>query len=238
MAKLTLSYNGAFVSEHELDREQMTIGRKADNDIQIDNLAVSGHHARILTILNDSFLEDRNSTNGTYVNGALVRKHALQHGDAIGIGKHVLTYANEAASPGGGNDLERTMVIRPDTKGMPENTGSDSLDRSVEALGRKLAGESDRPTGQAAGSARVRVISGTNAGRELELRKALTTLGRPGVQVAAITRRAQGYFLIEIEARDGGHPAVDGRPVGSEAVRLESESVIEVAGVKMEFLLG
>ncbi|MEF8833838.1 MAG: FHA domain-containing protein [Halofilum sp. (in: g-proteobacteria)] len=237
MAKLTHSFNDQVVAEYELDKEQMTIGRKADNDIQIDNLAVSGHHARILTILNDSFLEDRNSTNGTSVNGSRIRKHALQDGDAIMIGTHLLTYSNEAASRGGDNDFERTMVIRPDTEGMPENNGSESVDRSVSALGHQLAAESDRSVEQSAGYARVRVISGANAGKELELKKALTTLGKPGVQVAAITRRAQGYFLIEIEAKDGGHPSVNGQQVGSEAIRLDNESVIEVAGVKMEFLV-
>lgn len=151
MAKLTLSFNDQVVGEYELDQEQMTIGRKADNDIQIDNLAVSGHHARILTILNDSFLEDQNSTNGTCVNGSLIKKYALQDGDAIMIGKHLLTYSNEAASRGHDNDFERTMVIRPDAKGMPEKGGSESMDRSVEALGRQLAAESDRSVEQAAG---------------------------------------------------------------------------------------
>src|SRR6056297_3903720 len=107
MAKLTVTFNDQVVAEHDLDKEEMTIGRKPDNDIQIDNLAVSGHHARILTILNDSFLEDRNSTNGTYVNGALVKKHALQNGDVIEIGKHTLTYSNEVASQGEGDDFER-----------------------------------------------------------------------------------------------------------------------------------
>lgn len=237
MAKLTLSFNDQVVSEFELDKEQTSIGRKADNDIQIDNLAVSGHHARILTILNDSFLEDRNSTNGTYVNGALIKKHALQNGDVIAIGKHTLTYTNEAASQGDSDDFERTMIIRPDTQGMPEGEGSESVDRSVEALGQEIAAEADKSPEDSAGRAYVRVVSGANSGKELTLTKALTTLGKPGVQVAAITRRSKGYFLIEIEAKDGGHPTVNGQAVGSEAVKLDNESVIEVAGVKMEFLL-
>jgi pSer/pThr/pTyr-binding forkhead associated (FHA) protein len=237
MAKLTLSFNDQVVSEFELDREQMTIGRKADNDIQIDNLAVSGHHARILTILNDSFLEDQNSTNGTYVNGSLVKKHALQNGDVIAIGKHTLTYSNQSASQGGGDDFERTMIIRPDAKGMSEEAGSASVDRSVEALGQEIAADANKAPEANAARAYVRVVSGANAGKELTLTKALTTLGKPGVQVAAITRRSKGYFLIEIEAKDGGHPTVNGQAIGSEAVRLENEAVIEVAGVKMEFLL-
>lgn len=237
MAKLTLSFNDQVISEFELDKEQMTLGRKPDNDIQIDNLAVSGYHARILTILNDSFLEDRNSTNGTYVNGALIKKHALQNGDVISIGKHTLTYSNQVASQGSGGDFERTMIIRPDAKGMPEKEGSASVDRSVEALGQEIAADAERSPEDTAGRAYVRVISGANASKELTLTKALTTLGKPGVQVAAIARRSKGYFLIEIEAKDGGHPRVNGQTVGSKAIKLDNESVIEVAGVKMEFLL-
>ena len=237
MAKLTITFNDQVVAEHELDKEEMTIGRKPDNDIQIDNLAVSGHHARVLTILNDSFLEDQNSTNGTYVNGSIVKKHALQNGDVITIGKHRLAYSNEQASQG---DFERTMIIRPDADGMPEkeNTSSDSLDRSVGQLGAELVAESERQSDeQPRQQARLRVVSGANAGKELELTKALTTLGKPGVQVAAITRRAQGYYLIQVEGADGSHPTVDGQPVGTDAVKLEDSAIVEVAGVKMEFFL-
>jgi pSer/pThr/pTyr-binding forkhead associated (FHA) protein len=88
MAKLVLSMNWAVQGEFQLEKERISIGRKPDNDIQIDNLAVSGKHALIITILDDSFLEDLGSTNGTYVNGKLVKKHALRNGDVIGLGKH------------------------------------------------------------------------------------------------------------------------------------------------------
>lgn len=237
MAKLTITFNEEIVSEHELDKEQMTIGRKPENDIQIDNLAVSGHHARVLTILNDSFIEDQNSTNGTYVNGTQVKKHALRNGDVITIGKHQLTYSNAEASRGAGGDFDRTMIIRPDTKGMPESSGSASLSESVGRLGADLAAEDDGGN-TARQKAGLRIVSGTNKGQELELTKALTTLGKPGVQVAAITRRPQGFFLIQVEGSDGSHPTVNGEPVGTEAVRLEDAAVIEVAGVRMEFRLG
>ena len=237
MAKLTVTFNDQVVAEHDLDKEEMTIGRKPDNDIQIDNLAVSGHHCRILTILNDSFLEDRNSTNGTYVNGSLVKKHALQDGDVIVIGKHRLNYSNEQASE---DDFDRTMIIRPDAAGMPEkeNTENESLDRSVGKLGAELVAESEKQAQQQpAQKARLRVVSGTNAGKELEITKALTTLGKPGVQVAAITRRPHGFFLIQVEGKDQSHPTVNGQAVGTEAVKLDDSAVIEVAGVKMEFFL-
>ncbi|HEY3487745.1 MAG TPA: FHA domain-containing protein, partial [Gammaproteobacteria bacterium] len=111
-AKLVLVLNGATISEHQLSKETISIGRRPENDIQVDNLAVSGKHAQIITILNDSFLEDLNSTNGTYVNGSLIKKHALKHGDVIGVGKHQLKYINENA--GADDAFEKTMIIRPD----------------------------------------------------------------------------------------------------------------------------
>ena len=112
MAKLVLSLNGAVQGEFELDQERFTIGRKPENDIQIDNLAVSGKHSMIITILDDSFLEDLGSTNGTYVNGKLVKKHALKDGDVIAIGKHELKYLNENASDDE-DEFEKTMIIKP-----------------------------------------------------------------------------------------------------------------------------
>jgi len=116
MGKLVLSLNGEIQGEFLLNKERMTIGRKTGNDIRIDNLAVSGRHALLITILDDSFLEDLGSTNGTYVNGRLIRKHALRDGDVIGVGKHELKYINEHASADD-EDFEKTMVIRPGSAG-------------------------------------------------------------------------------------------------------------------------
>jgi pSer/pThr/pTyr-binding forkhead associated (FHA) protein len=238
MAKLTVSTNSQTIAEHELSQEEITLGRKSDNDIQVDDAAVSGHHARILTILNDSFLEDKDSTNGTYVNGSLVKKHALQDGDIIAVGKHFLTYKSDDSADDEG-DHESTMIIRPDAAGMPanENTDNESLEGSVNQLGRDLVAESEQQSTPSKQSGLLRVVSGANAGKELKLEKALTTLGKPGVQVAAVTRRADGYYLIQVEGAETSHPTVDGQPVGTEAVKLEDKAVIEVAGVKMEFVL-
>ena len=131
MAKLTLSHGSSVIGEFELNKESMTVGRRPNNDIQIENLAVSGQHAKIITILNDSFLEDLNSTNGTYVNGSLIKKHALQDGDVISIGKHQIRYTNETASDG--DDFEKTMIIRPNDAGMKDNAekpvSKESMDR-------------------------------------------------------------------------------------------------------------
>ncbi len=232
MAKLVLSLNGAIQGEFELDQERFTIGRKPENDIQIDNLAVSGKHSMIITILDDSFLEDLGSTNGTYVNGKLVKKHALKDGDVIAIGKHELKYANENATDDE-DEFEKTMIIKP---------GSASAAVAAAQAAEK-AGAAAEPTPQA-GSApaaaggmplgRLTVLNGPIAGKELELTKALITLGKPGTQVAVISRRPQGYFLTHIES-SGGFPVVNGAEIGAKAYQLKDSDLIELAGIKMEF---
>jgi len=232
MAKLVLSLNGAIQGEFELDQERFTIGRKPENDIQIDNLAVSGKHSMIITILDDSFLEDLGSTNGTYVNGKLVKKHALKDGDVIAIGKHELKYANENASDDE-DEFEKTMIIKP---------GSASAAVAAAQAAEK-AGAAAEPTPQV-GSApaasggmplgRLTVLNGPIAGKELELTKALITLGKPGTQVAVISRRPQGYFLTHIES-SGGFPVVNGAEIGAKAYQLKDGDLIELAGIKMEF---
>src|SRR3954462_15499566 len=116
MAKLILSVDGQVLKEFNLSKERTLIGRKAHNDIQIDNLAVSGEHAAIITILNDSFIADLGSTNGTMVNGKPVKKHFLQNNDVVEIGKHKLKYFNDAPAATGAADFEKTMIIRNPAK--------------------------------------------------------------------------------------------------------------------------
>jgi len=235
MAKLVLSFNGDFVKEYELDKEIITIGRKPSNDIHIDNLAISGSHAKILTILNDSFIEDLDSTNGTYVNGDKISKHALQNGESIVIGKHELKYENTGTEDGE-SEFEKTMIIRPDTKGMPETEDADGeIKKSIGKIAADLATAGSSSSGP--GAAKLKLMSGANTGKELQLTKILTTLGRPGVQVAAITRRPKGYFLIVVDAgKDNKMPLVNDAAIGKQHP-LEDGDVIEVAGVKMGFLL-
>jgi pSer/pThr/pTyr-binding forkhead associated (FHA) protein len=235
MASLKLIFNGEMQKEIQLNKETITMGRKPDNDIPIDNLAVSGHHARILTILNDSFVEDMNSTNGTYVNDTLIKKHALKHGDVIKIGKHELKYINETAS--GSDQFEKTMILRPDAAGMKEEEGDKEIEQSVNKIAREIASADSGAKG-ATGSAKIRLVNGANAGKELQLTKILTTLGKPGVQVAAITRRPTGYYLIHVDGGAGhSRSRVNDKEIGAQAEPLHSNDVIEVAGVKMTFLL-
>ena len=238
VAKLiTTSATGEKV-EYLLTSETMTIGRKPSNDIPIDNLSVSGRHAQVITILEDSFLEDLGSTNGTYVNGKLVKKHALEDGDNITLGKYQIAYQN--GSRGAPQDFEQTMIIRPGEAGMPEKAGGKEIDKSMQKISAAIASEAASTAASALADkeACLQLLSGANAGKELILTKALTTIGQPGVQVAAITRRPQGFFLIHV---DGGSnntvPKVGGSPIGSNAHELKSHDIIEVASVKMEFYL-
>jgi pSer/pThr/pTyr-binding forkhead associated (FHA) protein len=235
-----LSLDGQLLAEYNMNKERYTIGRLPDNDIRIDNPAVSGHHSLIINILNDSFLEDLNSTNGTYVNGKLIKKHAMQHGDVITVGHHQLRFVDsqdtEAQQQ---NDFEKTMVITPSSQGEDRirRVGM-AVDRAAKAaFAKRPPGAASIPeSAQALPKAKLQVLSGAFAGRELELTKALTTMGRPGVQVAAITRRAEGYFIVHVDSgKENDYPQVNGVPIGPQARRLNDNDVVQLAGVKMGF---
>ena len=270
MAKLILSMDGLVLKEIPLSKERTTIGRKAHNDIQIDNLAVSGEHAVIVTILNDSFMEDLGSTNGTLVNGNPVKKHFLQNNDVIELGKYKLKFIQEAgAQPAAAAaDFEKTMVLRPSAmKAAAEQAKAAGMggaqaaqaarQAAIQATGQaaQTAGIGEKPAAPAAASAAaapaapaapaaaaprstqplgaIQLLSGGNAGKELELSKPLTTLGKPGVQVAVLTRRPQGYFITHVEGAQ--RPTVNGQPIGSAPHALKDHDLVEIAGIKMEF---
>jgi hypothetical protein len=252
MAKLILSMDGLVLKEIALTKERTTIGRKPHNDIQIDNLAVSGEHAVIVTILQDSFLEDLGSTNGTVVNGQPIKKHFLQNNDIVELGKYKLKYVNEApAGQAKAADFEKTMVLRPGSM-RPAPTGpaptaaapvAAAAAAGARNFGETVAGQSATPAPVAAPkpaaapqkNAALQLLSGANAGKELDLTKPLTTLGKPGVQVAVITRRPQGFFITHVEG--ASFPVVNGKTLDAQAHSLNDHDVIELAGVKMEFFL-
>lgn len=273
MARLILSLDSQVLAEYNMSKERYTVGRLPDNDVRIDNPAVSGHHSLIINILNDSFLEDLNSTNGTYVNGKLIKKHALQHGDVITIGHHQLRFSDQTAMDTEQDEFEKTMVIPASQQDAAqlarveeaaaaavaaEVAVNDRLDVKVDMPEQQQAAERAAPkpapapkpavhTATAAGIdpssapkalplAKLQVLSGAFAGRELELTKALTTLGRPGVQVAAITRRAEGYYVVHVESsEEDDYPLVNGQPIGAQARKLADNDVLQLAGVKMGF---
>ncbi len=276
MAKLILSMDGLVLKEIPLSKERTTIGRKAHNDIQIDNLAVSGEHAVIVTILNDSFMEDLGSTNGTLVNGNPVKKHFLQNNDTIELGKYKLKFIQEqgAQPAAAAADFEKTMVLRPSAmKAAAEQAKAAGVTGAAAAqAARQAALQAVGTAAQAAGIAEkpaavhaappppaaapaaapapaaaaappkpsqplgaIQLLSGGNAGKELELAKPLTTLGKPGVQVAVLTRRPQGYFITHVEGAQ--RPTVNGQAIGSSPHALKDHDLVEIAGIKMEFFL-
>jgi pSer/pThr/pTyr-binding forkhead associated (FHA) protein len=234
MARLILSHNGSVLAEYNMSKERYTIGRLPDNDIRIDNPSVSGHHSLVINILNDSFLEDLNSTNGTYVNGKLIKKHALQHGDVITVGHHQLRFVEDDDAQQ--DEFEKTMVIQPSQRPVEKILEARAKAEEI-ATGTATNVRRALPDGaQQVKKAKLQVLSGAFAGRELELTKALTTLGRPGVQVAAVTRRADGFYIVHVEAdKSDNYPLVNGTPIGAQARRLVDNDVIQLAGVKMGF---
>jgi len=269
-AKLILSMDGAVIKEYPLNKERMTIGRKEHNDIAIDNLAVSGEHAAIVTILHDSFLEDLDSTNGLEVNGKPTKKHFLQNNDVIEIGKYKLKYINDQITQTSPAEFEKTMILRAPVKHPAPAPGANkpadmhgvtpaqassktAHDSAVERTGKFEAPPQASPAQVAAPAkpaqpapsvaapqagaekqvAVVQVLTGPNAGKELELVKNLTTLGKPGMQVAVLTRRPHGFFITHVEGDK--FPLVNGQALTNQAHQLNEHDVIELAGVKMEF---
>jgi pSer/pThr/pTyr-binding forkhead associated (FHA) protein len=251
MARLILSLDGQTLAEYNMTKERYTVGRLSDNDIRIDNAAVSGHHSLIINILNDSFLEDLNSTNGTYVNGKLIKKHALQHGDVITVGHHQLRYVDDQAEETPEDEFQKTMVIEPSVNMQRQiakvTLAAAAVAAKADPQSHRAPARSFEPTATqdvdedavpVLPRAKLQVLSGTFAGKELALTKALTTLGRPGVQVAAITRRAEGYYIVHVESGEADDfPRVNGLSIGPQARKLQDNDVIQLAGVKMGFFL-
>ena len=280
MARLILSLDNQVLAEYNMTKERYTVGRLPDNDVRIDNPAVSGHHSLIINILNDSFLEDLNSTNGTYVNGKLIKKHALQHGDVITIGHHQLRFSDQQINEPEQDEFEKTMVIPAGQQNAaqlalaeaaadeaaaavkleppeadagvrldpeeaaaledeaPSHQETVAAEQEPKAHTETTAGVDPSAVPNALPMAKLQVLSGAFAGRELELTKALTTLGRPGVQVAAITRRAEGYYIVHVESgTPDDFPLVNGQPIGAQARKLSDNDVVQLAGVKMGFFL-
>ncbi len=246
--KLVLSLDGAVLGEYFLSKERVLIGRKPHNDIQIDNLAVSSEHAAVITILSDSFMEDLGSTNGTLVNGQMVKKHFLQNGDVIELGKHRLKYLNDTPSATTAEDFEKTMVMRrPSTVAATvvaeaKPVGGDTMVGKQNFTGTATsrpvtlaAAPAAAPVAAVATNASIQILNGGNAGRVMELTKTLTTLGKPGVQVAVITKRPSSYFITHVEGTT--YPVLNGVNLSAQAHPLADHDIIEIAGIKMEFFL-
>jgi len=218
MPKLIVSIDGVVIKEVRLAKERTTLGRRPYNDVVIDNLAVSGEHAVLHMIGDDVYIEDLHSTNGTYINGNSVKKQMLAHQDLVEVGKYKIRYL---ARGGMGESVERTPVESDSAQG----ANTDGVPLSV-------APTAQMPLVANAGAAMLRVLSGAGAGREVSLSKVVTTIGKPGVAVAAVTRRLQGYVVAPI---DGG-TLLNGEPLGTDAVALQDGDTLELGGTRMQFV--
>jgi pSer/pThr/pTyr-binding forkhead associated (FHA) protein len=212
MGKLVVSLDNVVIKEFQITKERTTLGRRPYNDIVIDNLAVSGEHAVLTAAQNDVFIEDLNSTNGTYINGKAVKKQLLVTNDVVEIGKYRIKYLADDAE-----DYEKTMILRPGAFVKPVAVPPVAATPPV-----------------AAGPASIKVLNGGAAGREVLLTKVVTTVGKPGVQVASVTKRPGGYVLSHVEGQR--RPNVNGQPVGDEAVALKHGDIIDLAGTQMQFV--
>ena len=209
MGKLVVSLDNVVIKEFQITKERTTLGRRPYNDIVIDNLAVSGEHAVLTAAQSDVFIEDLNSTNGTYINGKAVKKQLLSNNDVVEVGKYRIKFLAEDAE-----DYEKTMILRPG------------------AFGRTPGTIGAAPP--AAGPASIKVLNGGAAGREVLLTKVVTTVGKPGVQVASVTKRPGGYVLSHVEG--SRRPSVNGQPVGEDSISLKHGDIIDLAGTQMQFV--
>jgi pSer/pThr/pTyr-binding forkhead associated (FHA) protein len=217
MGKLVVSLDGVVIKDVQITKDKTTLGRRPYNDIVIDNLAVSGEHAVLQMVGADVFIEDLNSTNGTYINGKAIKKQLLSNNDIVEIGKYKIKFLLED-----NGDYEKTMILKPGTAtatnsgfGLPSNFGS-------------------LPPAAASLPAAIKVLTGAAAGREVSLTKVVTTVGKPGVQVASITKRPSGYVFAHVEG--AARPTVNGVPLTGESIALKDGDVIELAGTQMQFV--
>jgi pSer/pThr/pTyr-binding forkhead associated (FHA) protein len=222
MPKMIVSIDEVVIKEVQLTKDKTTLGRRPYNDIVIDNLAVSGEHALIRMTGNEVFLEDLNSTNGTYINGKAVKKQQLQHGDSVEIGKYRIKFVGDNAV----ENFDKTMIVQARA---PVAHAAATAPNS----GYGVAGLGGSPIAQVL-SAAIKVLSGAAVGREVPLTKIVTTIGKPGVAVAAITKRPQGFVVHHVEG--GGNPTLNGAPIGQDPIQLKNGDVIELAGTQMQFV--
>ena len=219
MPKMIVSIDGVVIKEVQLTKDRTSLGRRPYNDIVIDNLAVSGEHAVLQMSGPEVHVEDLNSTNGTYVNGKAVKKQLLQNSDMVEIGKYKIKYVDEAVEAG----FEKTMIMKAGSAGLVAPTVAASI-----------AAPAAVPASGSVPSVAIRVMSGAAAGREVPLVKVVTTIGKPGVAVAAITRRPHGFVIAHVEGVN--MPSLNGSTIGVEPVALKNGDVLKLAGTQMQFV--
>jgi pSer/pThr/pTyr-binding forkhead associated (FHA) protein len=219
MAKFIIKIDNEVIDHVELRQGDMKVGRKPGCDIFLDNLSVSGEHANIFTIGEDSFIQDLNSTNGTLINNKRVSKHHLRNGDVVTIGKYTLVYMTEPVETRT-DEFAKTVIINP-AAAREEPVPATPVHKSAAA-----------PAKAEARLGALYVLSGANSGKRIDLTKAVTNLGKIGKRAGTITRNAGGYLLA---AGDDEAPKLNGRPVPPQGALLKNGDIIEVAGTRLQF---
>lgn len=226
MPKMIVSIDEVVIKEVQLTKDKTTLGRRPYNDIVIDNLAVSGEHAAILMHGSEVTLEDLNSTNGTYVNGKAIKKQVLQNGDGIEVGKYKIKFVGDAAV----DNFDKTQVVRS-----TRPPAAPVAPVAAPPAAPVPAAPAMEPAATMA-PASIKVLTGAAVGREVPLTKVVTTIGKPAVAVAAITKRQHGYVVHHVEG--GGNPTLNGLPITADPTPLKNGDVIELAGTQMLFVQG
>jgi len=222
MPKVSVVLDEQVIKEVELTKERTTLGRRPYNDIVIENLTVSGEHIALNMIGDRVTVEDLNSTNGTYIGGRAIKTHLLHHGDMLEVGKYKIRFESEP----GGDAFEKTMIFKPGAAGMPPRPP---------AMTPRPPPPPPPPVTHPELHGWIKVLSGAAAGREMALTKIVTTVGKPGVSVAAITQRRHGFVVHHVEGND--RLLVNGIPVDEEPSELKNGDLIVLAGTQMQFLL-
>jgi len=233
MPIVTMHFKDMDLGEFRIEKGgSLTIGRRETNSIVIDNLAVSGQHAKIDALDDGYLLTDLQSKNGTFVNDRMVTSHWLQPGDVITIGKHKLVFhlAQGEAAPPATDQVEKTMVL--DTNEYRAMVGKSSA--TVTAA----------PTEKKESNAVLSFLKGGSG--EVVLSKKLIKIGKDetsdvvvggfmvGKTAATISRRPTGYFLSYVEGMS--KPKVNGKPV-KDTVQLREFDKIEIGSATLEFVL-
>jgi pSer/pThr/pTyr-binding forkhead associated (FHA) protein len=217
MAKIIVSLDDNLIKIVQLNKDRMTLGRRPYNDIVVDNLAVSGEHAALQVIGSDYFIEDLNSTNGIFINEQKVKRQILKNGDTIEIGKYAIRYVLDGAS----------------SQSAALNTGHAESNVSDENPIEEKKPLFER-TKFAEAYVAIKILSGVSTGKELPLVKIVTTIGKPGEAVIAITKRPKSYMVAHVEGAT--RPTLNGVSFGIDAVPLKNGDLFELAGTAMQFI--
>jgi predicted component of type VI protein secretion system len=232
MAKIIIKLNNEVIDHVDLKQGDMKIGRKPGCEIMIDSLAISGEHANIFTVGDDSFIQDMGSTNGTFVNNKQITKHHLKSGDAVVIGKHTLIYITETAHARQPDDFAKTVIISPASReSIAPKTAPTSAPSSITVETPKKV---TPPPAPLARHGAIFLLSGVNSGKRIELTKKITNLGRAGKRAGTITLAGDGYLLTPGEDEI---PKLNGKPIPKEGMKLKNGDMIDVGGTRLQFYL-